>query len=84
MDVWVELEGHVRFASGVEGEVVEGVGQVIIKRALAPIVEVPTAIDRQTGGGLKPLVRQKTIRTSMVKLIRLIDTRFNCALVPYA
>lgn len=84
MDVWVELEGHVRFASGVEGEVVEGVGQEIIKRALAPIVEVPTAIDRQTGAGLKPLVRQKAIRTSMVKLIRLIDTRFNCALVPYA
>lgn len=69
MDVWVELEGHVRFASGVEGEVVEGVGREIIKRALTPIVEVPTAIVGQTGGGLKPLVRQKTIRTSIVKLI---------------
>lgn len=57
MDVWMELEGHVRFSSDVEGEVVEGIGQEVIKRALAPIVEVPTAIDGQTGGGLKPLVR---------------------------
>lgn len=57
MDVWTELEGHARFSSDVEGEVVEGVGQEVIKRALAPIVQVPTAIDGQPGGGLKPLVR---------------------------
>ncbi|XAO25103.1 hypothetical protein I312_103912 [Cryptococcus bacillisporus CA1280] len=61
MDVWMELEGHVRFSSDVEGEVVEGIGQEVIKRALAPIVEVPTAIDGQTGGGLKPLIPGLTV-----------------------
>lgn len=58
MDVWRELEGHVRFSPDAEGEVVEGVGQEIVKRALAPVIEVSTAIGGATGGGLRPLVRQ--------------------------
>lgn len=58
MDVWRELEGHVRLSADAEGEVVEGVGQEIVKRALAPVIEVSTAIGGPTGGGLRPLVRQ--------------------------
>lgn len=62
MDVWRELEGHVRLSPDIEGEVVEGVGQEIVRRAFAPVIEVPTAIGGATGGGLRPLVGQKAIQ----------------------
>ncbi|OWZ53232.1 hypothetical protein C349_04106 [Cryptococcus neoformans var. grubii Br795] len=61
MDVWRELEGHVRLSADAEGEVVEGVGQEIVKRALAPVIEVSTAIGGPTGGGLRPLIPGLTV-----------------------